>query len=85
MKLLLDTNAHAHLRRGAPDVADKARSAREIVMSTIVLGEVLYGFRHGSRTEAPSRGGPRRRRASPMRARPYSSRNSTPNPGHCSL
>jgi predicted nucleic acid-binding protein len=41
-----------HLRRGATAVAEHVRNAREIVMSTVVLGEVLYGFRHGSRTEA---------------------------------
>ena len=52
VKLLLDTNAYTHLRRGAADVSDHVRSAREIVMSTIVLGEVLYGFRHGSRATA---------------------------------
>ena len=33
-------------------MAALVRRAREIVMSTVVLGEVLYGFRHGSKTEA---------------------------------
>lgn len=55
MRLLLDTNAYTQLRRGASEVADRVRSAREIVMSTIVLGEVLYGFRHGTRTQANER------------------------------
>ncbi len=44
-------NAYTHLRRGASHVAGLVRDAREIVMSTIVLGEVLYGFRNGSRAD----------------------------------
>lgn len=55
MRLLLDTNAYTQLRRGSSDVADCLRSASEILMSTIVLGEVLYGFRHGTRAEANER------------------------------
>jgi tRNA(fMet)-specific endonuclease VapC len=55
VRLLLDTNAYTQLRRGASEVADRVRTARDIVMSTVVLGEVLYGFRHGSRTEANGR------------------------------
>lgn len=52
MKLLLDTNAYTQMRRGCADVAAHVRGAGELVMSSIVLGEILYGFRHGSRTEA---------------------------------
>lgn len=52
MRILLDTNAYTRLRLGAGIVVDRVRNAREVMMSTIVLGEVLYGFRHGPRAEA---------------------------------
>ena len=52
MKLLLDTNAYTQMRRGSAGVATHVRGAGELLMSSVVLGEILYGFRHGSRTEA---------------------------------
>lgn len=51
MRVLLDTNAYSDLMRGHRRVADIVRGAEEILLSTIVLGELLYGFRHGSRYE----------------------------------
>lgn len=51
MRVLLDTNAYSDLMKGHRRVADIVRSAEEILLSTIVLGELLYGFRHGSRYE----------------------------------
>lgn len=51
MRVLLDTNAYSDLMKGHRQVADIVRSAKEILLSTIVLGELLYGFRHGSRYE----------------------------------
>jgi tRNA(fMet)-specific endonuclease VapC len=55
VKVLLDTNAYTHLRAGHPGVAERVRAAREVIMSVVVLGEILYGFRHGSRTESNER------------------------------
>ncbi|WP_420636177.1 type II toxin-antitoxin system VapC family toxin [Candidatus Palauibacter sp.] len=52
MKVLLDANAYSQLMRGRPEVAGIVRGAGELLMSTVVLGELLYGFRCGSRTEA---------------------------------
>lgn len=51
MKALLDTNAYAALLRGLPSVVDKVRNAEQVLLSTIVIGELLYGFRYGARFE----------------------------------
>jgi tRNA(fMet)-specific endonuclease VapC len=51
VKRLLDTNAYAALKRGHAGVAELVRVSTELVFSTIVLGELLFGFRNGSRTE----------------------------------
>jgi tRNA(fMet)-specific endonuclease VapC len=51
-RLLLDTNAYSALKRGDEAVASLVRAAEEIVFSAVVAGELLYGFRHGSRTSA---------------------------------
>jgi len=52
VKVLLDTNAYAALMRGEPPVAKRVRAAEQIFFSTIVIGELLFGFRNGSRYEA---------------------------------
>jgi len=52
MKLLLDTNAYVELLRGSLPVANLVRSAEEIAFSMVVVGELLFGFRNGSRYEA---------------------------------
>ena len=49
MKLLLDTNAYTALMRGDASVAHQTRKAEAVVMSAVVVGELLYGFRHGTR------------------------------------
>jgi tRNA(fMet)-specific endonuclease VapC len=49
MRVLLDTNAYSALIYGRSEVADHVREAEEVLLSTVVLGEVLYGFRNGSR------------------------------------
>ena len=51
MKLLLDSNAYSHLKRGHPRVAELVRMAEEVLLSAVVIGELFYGFRKGSRTE----------------------------------
>ena len=49
MKVLLDTNAYSALRRGHELVVYQVRSSEEVLLSTIVVGELLFGFRNGSR------------------------------------
>ena len=52
MKVLLDTNAYSALMRGSVPAATVARRAERIYMSSIVAGELLYGFRNGARYSA---------------------------------
>lgn len=47
MRLLLDTNAYAALKRGHGGVADLVRDSEELVLSMVVVGELLFGFRNG--------------------------------------
>lgn len=49
MKVLLDSNAYSRLMRGDEQAATVVRDATEILMSAVVVGELLYGFRSGSR------------------------------------
>jgi len=52
VKVLLDTNAYTALFRGHEDVAARVRRAEQVLVSVIVAGELLFGFRNGSRYEA---------------------------------
>jgi predicted nucleic acid-binding protein len=47
--LILDTNAYAGFLRGDHRAASALKEAPEIHLPLIVLGELLAGFRHGSR------------------------------------
>lgn len=49
MRVLLDSNAYSNLKRGHPRVVELVRGSEEIYLSTIVIGELLFGFRMGSR------------------------------------
>ena len=49
MRVLLDSSAYSHLKRGVRPVAGIVRRAEQVLLSTIVIGELLYGFRRGSR------------------------------------
>lgn len=49
MRVLLDTNAYVELRRGDDRVAELVRRSEKVLISAVVAGELLYGFRHGSR------------------------------------
>ncbi len=49
LNILLDTNAYSELKRGNPVVADIVRAAEQILLSAVVAGELLYGFRRGQR------------------------------------
>ena len=51
MRVLLDSNAYSRLMRGDEQTAAVVRDATEILMSAVVIGELLYGFRNGSRFE----------------------------------
>lgn len=50
MKVILDTNAYVALKKGHEEVAGRVRSAQRIILSTVVAGELMFGFRYGSRT-----------------------------------
>jgi tRNA(fMet)-specific endonuclease VapC len=49
MKVMLDTNAYSALMRGDPSVVDRVRKSEVVLMSAVVAGELLFGFRNGSR------------------------------------
>ncbi|WP_420444395.1 type II toxin-antitoxin system VapC family toxin [Candidatus Poriferisodalis sp.] len=51
MRLLLDSNAYSLLMRGHERAAELVRNAEELLFSAIVVGELMYGFRAGSRFE----------------------------------
>jgi len=49
MKVLLDTNAYSAMMRGHAEVARLVRNAEQVVLSVVVIGELLFGFRLGAR------------------------------------
>jgi tRNA(fMet)-specific endonuclease VapC len=49
MRVLLDSYAYSRLMRGDDQTAAVVRDATEVLMSAVVIGELLYGFRNGSR------------------------------------
>ena len=51
MRLLLDTSAYIALVGGHPEIADEALHAELLYLSPVVLGELLAGFRKGTRYE----------------------------------
>ena len=55
MRLLLDTNAYVALKRGDEQVVERVREARELVFSTVVIGELAFGFHAGTRLAANTR------------------------------
>lgn len=50
-QILLDTSAWTAHRRGHPEVAEAVASADSVAINVTVLGELLQGFRAGSRPE----------------------------------
>jgi predicted nucleic acid-binding protein len=54
VKVLLDTNAYSALLRGHAEVSATVRRAQRVLLSTVVVGEPFYGFRHGSQFEENS-------------------------------
>ena len=49
MRILLDSNAYSHLKRGHHPVAEIVRRSEEVLLPFVVIGELLYGFKHGTR------------------------------------
>ena len=49
VRVSLDSNVYSLLFRGHPFVAEIVRRSQEVVLSAVVIGELLYGYRHGSR------------------------------------
>ena len=51
MRILLDSNAYSSLKRAHEPVVRLVRGSEEVLLPIVVIGEVLYGFRNGSRLE----------------------------------
>ena len=51
LRVALDTSAYSALMRGHRDVASLVRRAEAVLLPAVVAGELLYGFRYGSRFE----------------------------------
>ena len=51
VRILLDTNAVSALMRGDASLAASVRNATELVFSTVVVGELVHGYRAGKRHE----------------------------------
>lgn len=49
MKVLFDTNAYSRLGQGEAALTSLVRESEVIVFSTVVAGELLAGFRRGTR------------------------------------
>jgi len=47
MKILLDTSAYVGFKRGESRVVDVIVRSESILVSSIVLGELMFGFRNG--------------------------------------
>ena len=54
-RILLDSNAYSHLKRGHHRIVDIVRGCEEILLPLVVIGESLHGFRNGSRRERNTR------------------------------
>ncbi|MHB8874603.1 MAG: PIN domain-containing protein [Myxococcaceae bacterium] len=52
MKVLLDTNAYVRMARGEAVVAEPLKEASRVVISAVVAGELIQGFRGGTRYAA---------------------------------
>jgi tRNA(fMet)-specific endonuclease VapC len=52
VKVLLDTNAYTALFRGHEGIVSRVRRATDVLLSTVVAGELLFGFRNGTRFES---------------------------------
>lgn len=48
-QVLLDTSAYSALRRGHPEILGIIRRSDRIVFNPVIIGELLAGFKKGSR------------------------------------
>jgi len=49
MKLILDTTAYVGFKRNIVDAVEYISRAEHIIFSPVVLGELMFGFRNGSK------------------------------------
>lgn len=49
MRVLLDTNGYSALMRGVEAVVERVTRAGVVLLSTVVAGELMFGFRQGTR------------------------------------
>jgi len=49
VKLLLDTSAYSGFHRGVPSVVEKISGSDSVLISPVMLGELMYGFRKGAK------------------------------------
>lgn len=49
MKILLDTNAYVGFKLNVEQVVNMIANAEHVYFSPVVLGELMFGFRNGSR------------------------------------
>lgn len=49
MKILLDTTAYVGFKRNVSETVEIIVRAEQILFSPVVLGELMFGFRNGSR------------------------------------
>ena len=49
MRILLDTNAYSAMKRGQEQVIELVRRSQQVLVSAVVAGELLHGFRAGGR------------------------------------
>ncbi len=49
MKIMLDTNAYVGFKRNDAETVDTILQAEQIFFSAVVLGELMSGFRNGTR------------------------------------
>jgi len=49
MKIMLDTSAYVGFKRNTLEAVDLIVNAERILFSPVVLGELIFGFRNGSR------------------------------------
>ena len=49
MKIMLDTSAYVGFKRNNPELVEIIVRAELILISAVVIGELLFGFRNGTR------------------------------------
>lgn len=49
MKILLDTSAYVAFKLNNEEIVEVITSSDEIIFSPVVMGELLYGFRNGTK------------------------------------